>query len=333
MTTTRSVATLSVIIPVYNVLNYVQEAVDSVINQSVPPAEVILVDAGSDDGSGELIESLYGHHAFVSIIHVGNVGAGEARNIGTRVATGDFIYYFDADDILINGLLARFQTVLRAHPDMDIFAFSAESFEDPLMTQQDTHRPAVRLMSYRQQITSVFSGGEQAFNALSRMGNFIPTVWLYIWSNRLQRQHQLAFLPVIHEDEAFTPRLFFVAGKTCVIDQIYFRRRLRRGSVMQSSRTEKNVIGYLRACDALEAIVAQVSERASIKHLQARIVTNIINVIGIRQRSGICLTDATRSEFDRLCENYRNYDIRLAERNFFIWRMINYALKQLKLRT
>lgn len=324
---------LSVIVPVYNVLDYVQEAVDSILNQSVSPFEVIIVDDGSTDGSGDLVETLYGNHPLVTIIHTVNGGLGEARNVGTRAATGDYIYYFDSDDVSVDGLIAQFYATLNNHPDMDIFAFSAESFEDPLGTGKgDTEQKQVRLISYRRRIERVLSSGEKAFNELSYIDAFIPNAWLYIYARRLQTQHNLFFLPIIHEDEEFSPRLFFVAGKTCITDSVFFQRRVRMGSIMQSSRTEKNAIGYLRACNALENLISQATEQESVKNIRTRIVKNIINVIGVAERSGVKFTDKTQRELDDFCARYRNLDIVLAKNSYFSWRIFNFALKRLKLR-
>lgn len=324
---------LSIIIPVYNVLDYVQEAVDSILTQSVQPWEVIIVDDGSTDGSGDLVETLYGSHPLVKIIHTANGGLGEARNTGTRAATGDYIYYFDSDDVSVDGLIQRFYETLEQHPDMDIFAFSAESFEDPIAKSKGGDQSQqVRLISYRRRMEHLFASGEQAFNTLSESNAFIPNAWLYIFARKLQTQHQLFFLPIIHEDEEFTPRLFFVAGKTYVTDSVYFQRRIRIGSIMQSSRSEKNAIGYLRACDALEGLMQRTSEKESRKHLRARIITNILNVIGVAKGSEVKFSAKSQSELDTLVSRYRNLDITLAENNYFAWRVFNFALKRLKLR-
>ncbi|MFD1802480.1 glycosyltransferase family 2 protein [Mixta tenebrionis] len=333
MTEEPTIPKLSVIIPVYNVLEYVQEAVDSILTQSVKPWEVIIVDDGSTDGSGDLVETLYGSHPLVKIIHTANGGLGEARNTGTRAATGDYIYYFDSDDISVDGLIGQFYQTLAQHPDMDLFAFSAESFEDPVgKSKGEAQSQQVRLISYRRRMERVFPSGEQAFNTLSETNAFIPNAWLYIYARKLQTQHQLFFLPIIHEDEEFTPRLFFVAGKTCVTDNVYFQRRIRIGSIMQSSRSEKNAIGYLRACDALEGLMQRTSVRESRKHLRARIVKNILNVIGVAKSAGVKFSAKSQGELDMLVSRYRNLDITLAENNYFAWRVVNFALKQLKIR-
>lgn len=328
-----STPTISVIIPVYNVLHYVQDAVDSILNQSEPPGEIIIVNDGSTDGSGELVESLYGEHPLVRIIHTENGGLGEARNTGTRAATGDYIYYFDSDDLCVDGLFAHFNQQITAQPDIEIFAFSAESFADPLTRDHAQHGKPARLSAYRRGIEQTFASGEEAFNVLTKRDAFIPNAWLYLFSRQVQVRQQLLFLPIIHEDEEFTPRLFFYAGKTCVTDKVYFRRRVRIGSIMQSSRTEKNAIGYLRACDALESLLIKASSPDSRQNLQSRIVRNILNVLGIKAQSVEPFSDQSRQDLARLIRQYSCPDIWLASKNYALWRVINFGLKKLKLRT
>ena len=100
---------ISVVIPIYNTRSYLQEAVDSIIQQKEFLHEIIIVDDGSNDGSGDLLEKLYGDNEFIKIHHTENKGQGHARNLGTDFAKGDYIYYFDSDDISAPNLFKRFQ--------------------------------------------------------------------------------------------------------------------------------------------------------------------------------------------------------------------------------
>src|SRR3954465_6548006 len=89
---------VSIVIPCYNSARFLVETVESALSQTYTPAEIILVDDGSTDGSAELIRS-YGHR--VKAEFGPNCGGGAARNRGTALARGEFIQYLDADDLLI----------------------------------------------------------------------------------------------------------------------------------------------------------------------------------------------------------------------------------------
>src|SRR5690606_3981774 len=99
--------------------------------------EIILVDDGSTDGTGELIEKLYGGENLFKIIHKKNEGQGVARNWGTKISTGNFLYYFDSDDIVKDGLFEKFHFIFSQNPDLEIFCFSGESFLDDRYSLED----------------------------------------------------------------------------------------------------------------------------------------------------------------------------------------------------
>ena len=91
---------LSIIIPVYNVSNYLEECVKSILNQKkVFAYEIILVDDGSTDGSGSLCDSYEG--AGVKVLHQTNKGLSAARNVGFRHAKGEYVWFLDSDDWLV----------------------------------------------------------------------------------------------------------------------------------------------------------------------------------------------------------------------------------------
>ncbi|KGF09402.1 hypothetical protein HMPREF1635_03025 [Clostridiales bacterium S5-A14a] len=91
---------LSVIIPVYNIEEYIERCVESVLAQDYPNFEVILVDDGSQDNSGKLCDLLSEKYSLVRVIHKPNGGQSEARNIGIEDAKGDYIIFIDGDDFI-----------------------------------------------------------------------------------------------------------------------------------------------------------------------------------------------------------------------------------------
>lgn len=301
---------ISVIIPVYNVSQYVLQAVNSVLEQTIQPYEIIIVDDGSTDNSGTLVEQHYGDISYVTIIHTENQGLGEARNVGTRVATGDYIYYFDSDDILENKLFEDFNNALDKHGDADIFAFSAESFVDDIKASSAQPR---KLPQYWRDENVIYANGISAYCGLSRKGAFFPNAWIYLYKRELQVTNDLFFKPIIHEDEEFTPRLFFVAGKTIVTDKVYFRRRMRLGSIMHTKRTEKNVIGYIESIYALESLLSEHDNLVS-NYLRARIVSHLISIQIIKVNNSLILSKTVESEFERLCQTYHSFFLVLAKK-------------------
>ena len=91
---------VSVVVPVYNVEKYLERCVHSILNQSYPCLEIILVDDGSTDSSGKICEDLKQQDKRIVVIHTDNRGVSHARNMGTKHVTGRYLAYVDADDLL-----------------------------------------------------------------------------------------------------------------------------------------------------------------------------------------------------------------------------------------
>ena len=91
---------ISVIIPVYNVEKYIRYCLDSVINQTYKNLEIIIVDDGTKDSSGEIAEEYAAKDSRIKVIHKENGGLSDARNVGLDVATGRYIAFLDSDDVI-----------------------------------------------------------------------------------------------------------------------------------------------------------------------------------------------------------------------------------------
>ena len=92
----------SIIIPVYNVEKYLSQCLDSILNQDFTDFELILVDDGSTDRSGEICDQYKSKDSRVNVIHQENSGQATARNAGTKASKGEYIIYIDSDDFIIS---------------------------------------------------------------------------------------------------------------------------------------------------------------------------------------------------------------------------------------
>lgn len=91
---------ISVIVPIYNVEKYLRKCIKSIINQTYQNLEIILVDDGATDNSGEICEEYAKKDNRIKVIHKVNGGLSDARNAGIEVATGDYIGFVDSDDYI-----------------------------------------------------------------------------------------------------------------------------------------------------------------------------------------------------------------------------------------
>lgn len=107
--------TVTVVIPVYNGEKFIHRAVDSILAQTYPVTQIIVVDDGSKDATCNIVESEYGNR--VTLLSQKNGGPAKARNAGLRIATGEFIAFLDADDWWEPEKIAKQVKVLQEHPD------------------------------------------------------------------------------------------------------------------------------------------------------------------------------------------------------------------------
>lgn len=98
----------SIVIPIYNVKDYLRQCLDSILNQSFSDYEVILVDDGSNDGSGDICDEYCKKNKNFIVIHKHNEGAGLARTTGLKIIKGKYVIFIDPDDIIEKDYLQSF---------------------------------------------------------------------------------------------------------------------------------------------------------------------------------------------------------------------------------
>lgn len=141
--------TVSCIIPAFNCARYLGEAIDSVLAQTYRPAEIIVIDDGSTDGTADVAAS---YKSYVRYLHQTNSGPAAARNHGLRVANGDFMALLDADDIWHPEKLDRQMSCFRNRPELDICVAHVQNFWIPELKEEakrfQNHRIAKPLAGY-----------------------------------------------------------------------------------------------------------------------------------------------------------------------------------------
>lgn len=118
----------SVVIPLYNKHDTVKRAIDSVLNQSLPPDEIIVVNDGSTDGSDKLVCAQFGQR--VRLVDQTNQGVSVARNIGLKQATCRYVAFLDSDDEWKPDFLARLSAMINVYPDAGMYGSGFFSFNN-----------------------------------------------------------------------------------------------------------------------------------------------------------------------------------------------------------
>jgi len=179
---------ISVVIPTYNAGRWLAESLDSILGQSVPPGEVVVVDDGSTDDSRDVLAA---YRDRVEVVSGEHGGLAAARNLGLRVARGDWIAFQDADDIALPDRLERLRAHLAGTPDAEaVFADGARLGNGARIVPRGL---AVRAAGRRLDAADLFDGFPAYYqsalvarDALEAAGPFDP-------SYRIHPDHDHAF--------------------------------------------------------------------------------------------------------------------------------------------
>ena len=240
--------TASVIVPFYNVADYLRECIESVLAQTLSRIELILVDDGSDDGSGRIAEEYRAAQPErVRVLRQANRGPAAARNAGLAIARGRYLHFLDSDDRLKAHAL---ETLCREAEEkqLDILFFCAEVFSDDPLLQEDVRVHGGEFL--REDQAGLVLSGKESLRKLyeKRKEEYPAPVW-----TRLYRRDYLAGSGIrypeglIHEDEDFGFFTYYEAKRLELIRDVLLERRLRRGSIMYTKTVMDSVRGYRNA--------------------------------------------------------------------------------------
>jgi hypothetical protein len=263
-------ARISAIVPAYNVEHYVNAALDSLLAQSAPFHEIIVVDDGSTDGTGAIVEQ-YLRHPAVRVVHIENGGQARARNLALTLASGDYVYFFDADDLLVPDFVSSMQALLAGRPDADIVYFSGQSFVAAGCS-------ADYLPAYRRGLRMEFASGVEATGALLLRGTCFASPCLYLSRRSLWGEGGLAFQPIVHEDEEIITRLGCAAGVSLCVDTVFFERRVRAQSTMTQAKSGRHAAGYLHTLASLAAQWR--GQRRALAPIRPQLVRRFYDILG-----------------------------------------------------
>lgn len=232
---------ISVIIPVYNVEAYLRECVDSVLKQTYQNFEIILVDDGSTDSSGDICDEYAGNDERISAVHQSNGGLSVARNTGLAEAGGKYVYFLDSDDYIDE---KAFETLLgiAEKNNSDAVFFDAVSFAD-------TNDFTVK-QNYIRKHRYETASGYDAFCSLTLNKEYHSAVPLLFINRNFLLESGISFLPnMLYEDMVFTYQLFCKAKKVSQCTEALYKRRYRKNSIMTSSKSKKHFISCVAVFD------------------------------------------------------------------------------------
>lgn len=218
---------VSVIIPVYNVDQYLRHCLESVVFQSYSNKEIILINDGSTDCSQEICEEYVRRYPFIRLINKENEGLSEARNVGILHATGDYVMFLDSDDYWQTDFLSDLVEIIHQNNKVEYIFFPYQYYY-----QQRKIYVKAPLSIERSEL--IGKNGVECLNyILKHNGDFKWFAWSGIVKKSFLLKHELFFMKGRkYEDALWTPYLFLKA--TCIDyydNPIYVYRNERIGQI------------------------------------------------------------------------------------------------------
>ena len=226
---------ISVVVAVYNIEDYICECVDSIINQTIQPEEIILVDDGSTDRSSALCDEYAEKNTNIRVIHQKNAGLSAARNTGIEHAQGVWVYFVDGDDILAPEVIESFLAVLTAHEgDVEFIQGRMTWFVDGSnnFKPDEVYIPDEWTYFAKSQLVMARMLEEKGAFRMGIRG---------LYRRNFLIQNDLMFVPGLYsEDQEWTPRLFSLDVKMGSNENPgYLYREGRAGSIVTARKPEQ----------------------------------------------------------------------------------------------
>ena len=273
---------VSVIVPIYNAEPYLDGCILSLVRQTVPFREIILVDDGSTDKSGAVCDAWAEKESRIRVIHQPNGGLCAARNTGMAAATGEYIAFADADDSLDADALERLlERMGERRPD--ICCGNARVCEG----DKTLLRP-----HFLQSFDTVISGTEYLKTELTHR-TMQMAVWQYLYRRAFTEEHRLLFEPgLIHEDELFSVIAFCEAETVLPTDITFYTYYKRESSLTTKKDRTDNAASIIKICRLLETYTEKLEDRQlrrSILDHCASIYYNVFTDADLKEHPGLRL--------------------------------------------
>lgn len=225
---------ISVVVPAYNVEKYIKACLDSILEQTYPNFEIIVINDGSTDKT-KMILKKYSNEERIRCYSQKNSGLSVARNQGIKMSKGEFICFIDSDDYIAYNYLDKMFAPFMLDSEVDIVVCG----------YQEIYQNSIKNHDLKQK---TLTGHNATKNLLINQQDFDVIAWNKLYRKKLFVDHQI-FYPIgqIHEDNLTTYKLFSVAQKVSYVkDTLYFYQR-------KNSQITKNLHSHEKTLKRLSA--------------------------------------------------------------------------------
>lgn len=235
---------ISVIVPVYNVEAYLERCVESILQQTYAHFELILINDGSTDSSGQICDHLASQYENIKVYHIENAGVSNARNMGIQLATGSWVTFIDSDDFVTQDYLATLASAVEGL-NVGFVIAPLHHIKNGIVTDLPSHSGKTELWSTEETMKELL---------MTTRTSFFPVAKLFkrdlLADDKFNTNYHLA------EDALFLTELLLKTRCSCVfIDKPVYYYDHREGSATTS--VNRHVFDTI---EVYKQIIAQVSQ-------------------------------------------------------------------------
>jgi len=264
---------LSIIVPVYNVAQYLPKCLDSLLNQDIDKEdyEIIVVNDGSSDNSSEIAQDYANQHSNITLINQENQGLSGARNTGIRVAKGKFIQFVDSDDYLEPNVEKALVEKMEKE-NLDILRFNYQNVNEKyeVFEPNKSGKPFV-------DYTDNICDGITFLN--ERLG-YACYVVQFILKTDLVKSQPLFKEGIYYEDVEWTPRVLVEAKRVTSVDTMVYDYLVREGSITKGKGVEKKRKSFEDRCLIIQSLQNQMIGKSDQRWFLGMVSSMVISLMG-----------------------------------------------------
>lgn len=224
---------ITIVVPVYNVENYIERCVNSLVNQTFSDFDIVLVDDGSKDKSGDLCDMFEKQYNNITVIHKENGGLASARNAGLEACTGEYVMFIDSDDWIETNALESLVDTIKRYKRPDVIKYGYKKICNGEILFECVPELSEKLYSQKEILEEIVPMTIGKKDVLNGKDTFIPMAWSSLYRTNIIKDNEIQFVSereILNEDYLFALQVALVIKSLYVLKKTIYYYDLREGS-------------------------------------------------------------------------------------------------------
>lgn len=241
---------LSIIVPAYNVENYINKCISSLLNQNTDDYEIVVVNDGSTDRTAEIIESDFkGRVNYIN--KEKNTGLSDTRNVGMKAAKGEYIVFVDGDDYVDETCVGEIKATIQEKQEIDVIYLG--HFEERNGQQK-------KLKGFESECNKVWTAEDFFKSELGRRSFPVPACFAVYRRKFLVENHLKFTTGIFHEDELWSAEIALKAKNVMTTDLCYYHYVIRANSITQKKDLTQNGLDVIYICNKMITMLEEIND-------------------------------------------------------------------------